>query len=64
MSEFFTSDVRDLLRCQRSMTEQKRIMIAGTVETETKTFDGVVQAIFEDRGSKPRRWRITMLDIE
>jgi len=46
------------------MTEQKRIMIAGTVETETKTFDGVVQAIFEDRGSKPRRWRITMLDIE
>ena len=64
MSEFYTSDVRDLLRCQGSMAEQKRIMIVGTVDTETKTFNGVVQAIFEVYASKPKRWRITMLDIE
>ena len=63
MSEFCTSDVRDLLRCQGSMADQKRIMIVGTVGTETKTFSGVVQAIFEDDASEPKRWRIAMLDI-
>ena len=46
------------------MAEQKRIMILGTVGTETRTFSGVVQAIVEDRTSKPKRWQITMLDIE
>jgi hypothetical protein len=46
------------------MAEQKRIMIVGTVGTETKTFSGVVQAIVEDRTSKPKRWQIMMLDIE
>jgi hypothetical protein len=45
------------------MAEQKRIMIVGTVGTETKTFSGVVQAIFEDNASEPKRWRIAMLDI-
>ena len=64
MSEFYTSDVRDLLRCQGSMAEQKLITILGTVGTNTKTFSGVVQAIVEDRTSKPKRWQITMLDIE
>jgi len=46
------------------MAEQKRIMILGTVGTETRTFSGVVQGIVEDRTSKPMRWQITMLDIE
>ena len=64
MSEFYTSDVRDLLRCQGSMADQRRIMVIGIVGNETKTFSGVVQAISEDYTSRPSRWQITMLDIE
>ena len=54
--------MKDIVRCQGSMAEQKRIMVVGTVGNETKTFKGVVQAIIEDRTSNAKRWRITMLD--
>jgi hypothetical protein len=62
MSEFYLSDVKDLVRCQGSMAEQKRVVVVGTVGDKTKPFKGVVEAINEDRISNPRRWRITMRD--
>jgi hypothetical protein len=64
MSEFYTSDVRDLLRCQQSMAEQKPITVIGGVDNEIKTFTGVVQAIDEDHGSKRTRWLVAILDLE
>ena len=39
-------------------------MVIGSVGNATKTFNGVVRDILEDRTSSPRRWRIAMLDIE
>ena len=48
VTEFYMSDVRNLLRCQGSMAEQRQIMVVGSISNETKTFNGLVQAIFED----------------
>jgi hypothetical protein len=62
MSEFYLSDAKDLVRCQGSMAEQKRVVVVGRVGNEIKTFKGVVQTINEDRTSNPKRWRIKMLD--
>ena len=62
MSEFYLSDAKDLVRCQGSLVEQKRVVVVGRVGNEIKTFKGVVQAISEDRINNPKRWRITMRD--
>jgi len=64
MSEFYTSDVRDLLRCQQSMAEQKPITVVGAVGNEIETFTGVVQAIHEDHSAKRTRWLVAILDLE
>jgi hypothetical protein len=62
MSEFYLSDSKDLVRCQGSMTEQKRVAVVGRIGNEVKKFKGIVQDISEDRTGNPKRWRIKMLD--
>ena len=64
MSEFYTSDVRDLLRCQQSMAEQKPIAVIGAVGNKIETFTGVVQAIHEDHSTKSTRWLVAILDLK
>ena len=64
MSEFYTSNLLELGRCYTSLNRQEPIEITIRQRGQAQVFNGVVQAVAEDRNHPWKRWLVRMIDIK